>query len=110
MGKLGALGFQNYRPDSFSRAANSAAATLADVVNNVFTDANGSSVGNQALRLNSAALVNVTTAGIAGTYLVINDGIAGFQSNQDLVVNLTGYIGTLPSLGGIDIDNVNSFF
>ena len=95
-------------PAVFTRAANSAAATLADVVNNVFTDADGASVGNQALRLNSAALVNVTTAGIAGTYLVINDGIPAFQSHRDLVVNLTGYIGTLPSLGSIN--NVNSFF
>ena len=95
-------------PAVFTRAANSAAATLADVVNNVFTDANGALNGNQSLAINSAALVNVTTAGIAGTYLVINDGIAGFQSNQDLVVNLTGYTGTLPGLGRIN--NVNSFF
>ncbi|MBC5795070.1 hypothetical protein H5968_07895 [Sphaerospermopsis sp. LEGE 00249] len=83
-------------------------ATLADVVNNVFTDADGASVGNQALRLNSTALVNVTTAGIAGTYLVINDGIPAFQSHRDLVVNLTGYTSPFPGLG--DIDNVNSFF
>jgi hypothetical protein len=71
-------------------------------VNNVFTDADGASVGNQALRLNSAALVNVTTAGIAGTYLVINDGIPAFQSHRDLVVNLTGYTGPFPGLGDID--------
>jgi hypothetical protein len=95
-------------PAVFTRAANSAAATLADVVNNVFTDANGALNGNQSLAINSAALVNVTTAGIAGTYLVINDGIPAFQSHRDLVVNLTGYTGTLPGLGGID--NVNSFF
>ncbi|MFM7406331.1 MAG: bluetail domain-containing putative surface protein, partial [Cuspidothrix sp.] len=94
-------------PAFFTRAANSAAATLADVVNNVFTDADGASVENKALRLNSAALVNVTTAGIAGTYLVINDSIPAFQSHRDLVVNLTGYIGTLPGLGSI---NVSSFF
>jgi len=104
---LSSTGLAINAPTGFSRAANSAAATLANVVNNVFTDANGTLAGNQSLGINSAALVSVTTAGIAGTYLVINDGIAGFQSTQDLVVNLTGYTGTLPSLGSIA---VSSFF
>ncbi|MFM5889652.1 MAG: FG-GAP-like repeat-containing protein [Dolichospermum sp.] len=104
---LSSTGLAINAPTSFSRAANSAATTLANVVNNVFTDANGGLAGNQALGINSAALVSVTTAGIAGNYLVINDGIAGFQSSQDLVVNLTGYTGTLPGLGSIA---VSSFF
>lgn len=104
---LSSTGLAINAPTGFSRAANSAAATLANVVNNVFTDANGGLAGNQSLGINSAALVSVTTAGIAGTYLVINNGIAGFQSTQDLVVNLTGYTGTLPSLGSIA---VSSFF
>jgi hypothetical protein len=104
---LSSTGLAINAPTGFSRAANSAAATLANVVNNVFTDANGGLAGNQALGINRAALVSVTTAGIAGTYLVINNGIAGFQSTQDLVVNLTGYTGTLPSLGSIA---VSSFF
>ncbi|PPJ63442.1 bluetail domain-containing putative surface protein, partial [Cuspidothrix issatschenkoi] len=99
-------GVNIYTPFNFTRAADSTATTLEKMVDSVFDDANGN-FGKQPLDKNSAALVSVTTAGIAGTYLVINDGIAGFQSNQDLVVNLTGYIGTLPSLGSID---VNSFF
>ncbi|MFM6272597.1 MAG: bluetail domain-containing putative surface protein, partial [Dolichospermum sp.] len=98
---------------SFARAANSTATTLANVVNSVFTDANGALVGNQALGVNSAALVSVTTfglvgvttSGIAGTYLVINDGVAGFQSGNDLLVNITGYTGTLPALGNITVAN-----
>ncbi|MFM6342705.1 MAG: bluetail domain-containing putative surface protein, partial [Dolichospermum sp.] len=92
-------------PTSFARAANSTATTLANVVNSVFTDANGALVGNQALGVNSAALVSVTTSGIAGTYLVINDGVAGFQSSNDLLVNITGYTGTLPALGNITVAN-----
>ena len=88
-------------PTSFSRAANNAATTLATVVTQVFTDANGSLAGNQALGINSAALVVVTNSAIAGTYLVVNDATAGFQSGNDLVVNLTGYTGTLPTLGTI---------
>ncbi|MFM6203115.1 MAG: bluetail domain-containing putative surface protein [Dolichospermum sp.] len=92
-------------PTSFARAANSTTTTLANVVNSVFTDANGALVGNQALGVNSAALVSVTTSGIAGTYLVINDGVAGFQSSNDLLVNITGYTGTLPALGNITVAN-----
>jgi Ca2+-binding RTX toxin-like protein len=94
-------------PCLFSRAANSAATTLQNVVTQVFTDANGGLAGNQALGINSAALVVATTCSIAGTYLVINDGTAGFQASNDLVINLRGYTGTLPPLGNI---TVSSFF
>ena len=94
-------------PAGFTRAANSTASSLANMVNNVFTDANGSLVGKQGLGINSAALVGMTTLGIAGTYLVINDGVAGFQSGNDLLVNITGYSVTLPSFGTIP---VTSFF
>ncbi|WP_293130261.1 Ig-like domain-containing protein [Microcoleus sp. bin38.metabat.b11b12b14.051] len=94
-------------PSSFSRAANSTATTLQDMVAQVFTDANGALAGNQAFGTNSASLVVATNASIAGTYLVINDGIAGFQASNDLIVNLTGYSGTLPPLGTI---TVTSFF
>jgi Ca2+-binding RTX toxin-like protein len=94
-------------PSLFSRAANSAATTLENVVTQVFTDANGGLAGNQALGINSAALVVATTGSVAGTYLVINDGTAGFQASKDLAIDLTGYTGTLPLLGNI---TVSSFF
>ena len=94
-------------PAGFTRAGNSTVSSLANMVNNVFTDANGSLVGKQGLGINSAALVGMTTLGIAGTYLVINDGVAGFQSGNDLLVNITGYSGALPSFGTIP---VTSFF
>ncbi|MDB9456309.1 beta strand repeat-containing protein, partial [Dolichospermum circinale] len=94
---LTSLGVAMNAPTAFTRAANSTATTLTNVVNSVFTDANGALTGNQALGVNSAALVSVTTSGIAGTYLVINDGVAGFQSSNDLLVNITGYSGTLPA-------------
>jgi hypothetical protein len=71
----------------------------------VFADANGLTAGSQALGVNSAALVVVSTVGIAGTYLVINDGTAGLQSTVDSVVNITGYSGTLPSFGTIPVNN-----
>jgi serralysin len=94
-------------PTAFTRAVDSSAANLTTVVNNVFTDANGAITGNQALAINGAALVKVTTTGIAGTYLVVNDGTAGFQANNDLLVNITGFTGTIPALGTVA---VNSFF
>jgi hypothetical protein len=94
-------------PTDFSRAADSNATTLQNVVNSVFTDANGALTGNQALGVNSAALVQVTTSGIAGNYLIINDSTAGFQPNNDMLVNITGYIGTIPAQG---VNAVNSFF
>jgi Ca2+-binding RTX toxin-like protein len=101
------LGVAMNASTALTRAANSTATTLTNVVNSVFTDANGALTGNQALGVNSATLVEITTASIAGTYLVINDGVAGFQSSNDLLVNITGYSGTLPALGSID---VSSFF
>ncbi len=92
-------------PSSFSRAANSTVTTLQNLVNQVFTDANGAITGNQGLGVNSAALVQVTTGAIAGTYLVINDSTAGFQSSNDLLINITGFTGTLPALGSMTVGN-----
>jgi hypothetical protein len=92
-------------PSSFSRAANSTVTTLQNLVNQVFTDANGATTGNQELAVNSAALVQVTTGAIAGTYLVINDSTDGFQSSNDLLMNITGFTGTLPALGSIPVGN-----
>ncbi|MCA2630841.1 MAG: endo-1,3-1,4-beta-glycanase ExsH [Microcystis sp. M20BS1] len=92
-------------PSNFSRAANSTVTTLQNLINQVFTDANGAITGNQGLGVNSAALVQVTTGAIAGTYLVINDSTAGFQSSNNLLINITGFTGTLPALGSIPVGN-----
>jgi ELWxxDGT repeat protein len=92
-------------PLAFTRATDSTTTNINTIVANVFTDANGATAGNQALGTNSAVLVRV--ANTTTTYLIINDGTAGFQSANDLVINLTGLTGTLPALGPIA---VNSFF
>jgi peptidyl-prolyl cis-trans isomerase A (cyclophilin A) len=94
-------------PSNFSRAVDSNAISLLNLVNQVFTDANGTVAGNQALAINSAVLVRVNTAAIAGTYLIINDNADSFQDNNDLLINLTGLTGTLPVFGNL---SVNSFF
>jgi Ca2+-binding RTX toxin-like protein len=94
-------------PLSFTRAANSTAATRTALATQVFTDANGSLGGNQPLLANSAALVQVTAGAIAGTYLLINDSTAALSFTNDLLVNITGFGGALPGLGSIP---VASFF
>jgi Ca2+-binding RTX toxin-like protein len=98
---LTATGAALPQPSAFSRASNSAATSLPSLLSAVYRDANGASSGNQALATNSAALVVATAASIAGTYLVINDAVAGFQASNDLVVNITGYTGSLPAAGAI---------
>jgi hypothetical protein len=83
---------------SFSRAADftaTAASTLTNVVNSVFANFDGVGAGTL-LAANSASLINVSGGSIAGTYLVVNDPTAAFSATSDLVINLTGYSGTLP--------------
>lgn len=90
-------------PSTLSRAAdNSTAISLSALVGAVFADADGQKSGNQTLGNNQAAIVVAKNPGIAGTYLIVNDGNAGFQSNSDLVINISGYSGSLPGLGSIN--------
>jgi 2',3'-cyclic-nucleotide 2'-phosphodiesterase (5'-nucleotidase family) len=94
-------------PAGFTRASNNNTATsLSALATAVFTDANGSLAGNQALGANKAALVVATRAPIAGTYLFINDGNASRNNSNDLLINLTGFSGTLPGLGVIPVGTV----
>ena len=90
-------------PATFTRASNnSRAASLLALTSAVFADANGAKAGNQALGANSAVLVQAINPAIVGTYLLINNAITGRSTTEDLLVNLRGFTGTLPSLGGID--------
>jgi Ca2+-binding RTX toxin-like protein len=94
-------------PTSLSRANdNSTATTLLALAQSAYTDANGSLSGNQVLANGSAVIITSTNFGITGTYLVIDNGAAGFDSN-DLVVNITGFSGNLPGFGSV---LVNSLF
>jgi Ca2+-binding RTX toxin-like protein len=88
-------------PNSFARATNSTATTLASVISGVYADPTITLSGG------GAALVVSTGVGSAGTYLIIDNGTAGFQSGSDLVVNITGFTGTLPGVGTL---TPNSFF
>jgi trimeric autotransporter adhesin len=99
-------GFAAPDPTSFSRANNNSSTTILALAQAVYTDADGATAGNQSLVNGGAAIVVSTGVGIAGTYLIIDDGLSGFDSN-DLVINITGFSGVLPAVGSIP---VNSFF
>jgi VCBS repeat-containing protein len=84
-------------PASFKRALDdSTSVDLSSLANGVYTGG---------LAAGAAALV-VSTGSIAGTYIVIDDGIAGFNATNDLVINITGATGTLPT----NPTSVSSFF
>ncbi|WP_305728323.1 bluetail domain-containing putative surface protein, partial [Cylindrospermopsis raciborskii] len=93
-------------PSVLTRAGNSSASTLNSLVDSVFIDGNGATSGNQGLGTNSAALVVSTAQGIGGTYLIVNDGVGGFNPATDLVINLTGYSSNLPGLGNIAVGSL----
>jgi ELWxxDGT repeat protein len=95
------------QPKGFTRASNnSTATTLSALATAVFSDANGSLKGNQALGANRAALVVATKASIAGTYLFINDGTTARNNSNDLLIHLTSPSGALPGLGVIPVGSV----
>jgi hypothetical protein len=96
-------------PLAFSRAAdNSTAANLRQLAQAVFADADGLTPGNQPLAANAAALVRSTNPAIAGTYLLINNPNPVFNLNNDLVINISGFKGSLPALGPNPVNSVFS--
>ncbi len=103
---LSAAGSDLEKPNSVTRSNNSNFTSYTNLINKVFIDADSGMAGNQALGVNQAALVQVTGGAIAGTYLVINDATVGFQSNTDLLINITGFSSNLPNLGTISVDTL----
>jgi len=87
-------------PVSLSRAADTTASDLFVLAKKVFVDSDGAKSGNQPLGKNRAGIA-VVTSGMTGTYLIINDFGEGYNSNRDLVINITGYTGTLPPVGSV---------
>ena len=75
-------------PTDLPRTTYSSVTTLDELVNSVFIDANGSLSGSQPLEINSAALGTYTSLGVTNTYLIVNDGIPGFNAETDLVINI----------------------
>jgi Ca2+-binding RTX toxin-like protein len=95
-------------PTSLSRANDdNNSTTLLALAEAAFADADGALIGNQSLTNGDAAIVVSTGAGIAGTYLVIDGYAPGFNADDLIVVNITGFSGNLPSFGSVPF---NSFF
>lgn len=82
-------------PTSLTQAADVNTKNINTLVNAVFADADGGADGTQPLAINAASLVVVPSGSLSGTYLIVNDAVAGYQSTTDLVVNITNYTGTL---------------
>jgi hypothetical protein len=89
-------------PLTLTRAPdNRTATTLGELAADVDAYADGQRNGNQPLSANAAAMVRATNRSIRGMYLLINDNIAGLNSRNDLLVNITGFRGGVPGLGTI---------
>jgi len=93
-------------PVSLTRAADSTATSLSALATQVFADTDGAASGAQPLGVNSASLAVVTSGSVAGSYLIVNNGVAGFQATDDLVVNITGYTGSLPGVGPVPVSSL----
>jgi Ca2+-binding RTX toxin-like protein len=65
--------------------------TLSAALSAAYTDANPNIAGKQPLAANQAVFFGWN----GGTYLSVNDSLAPFNSNSDLLINLTGMTGTL---------------
>jgi endoglucanase len=51
-----------------------------------------------AFRANGAATFSIPASGGTRTFLALNDGVAGFQSANDAIVEITGFSGSLSAL------------
>jgi hypothetical protein len=50
--------------------------------------------------------VRATNRAISGTYLLINVNVASLNTRNDLLLNITGFRGSLPELGTITPSSV----
>ena len=61
----------------------------------------GQVLTNQTFGANSAATFSLGSSGSSRTFLALNDGQIGFQSNSDTIIEITGYSGNLNNLAVI---------
>ena len=88
------------QPSSLTRSAdNSTASSLDTLVAALFKDADGNAQnGDQPLAANGAVVVIASQLPIAGTYLLVNNGLLTRSNTEDLLINLTGITGDLSSV------------
>jgi hypothetical protein len=108
---LSSIGGAMTAPSIFWRSAdNSAASTISSLATAVFADADSLTGGSQPLGLNAATLVSSTNQYIAGNYIFVNDGVAGFQWQSDLFFRVNLASGSLPDVGVISADSLAKWF
>lgn len=90
-----------YLPNTPSATFNAgiiSAANLTAAVTAAYADANTTVVGAQALAANQAIFFSFgATTSTRRTYLAVNDSNPGYNSVSDLLIEVTGIVGTLPS-------------
>jgi hypothetical protein len=79
--------------------------SLSDAVASAYADKNQSRQGNQSLKANEAVFFQWRRK----TYLSVNDNRAGFSSQRDLIVDVTG-IGFRPGDANVGVLAVNNYF
>jgi Ca2+-binding RTX toxin-like protein len=91
-------------PINLVRASNDASsATVSALAQSVYGGfGTGGGTGLPVISTGGAVIIASNSAPIAGTYLIIDDGVIGFSGN-DLVVNITGFSGALPTFGSVPV-------
>ena len=85
-------------PSATFNAGIISAANLTAAVTAAYADANPTVIGAQALAANQAVFFSFgATASTRRTYLAVNDSNPGYNSVSDLLIEVTGIVGTLPS-------------
>nr|WP_267904244.1 bluetail domain-containing putative surface protein [Dolichospermum flos-aquae] len=85
-------------PTATFNAGNISALNLTAAVIAAYADADPTVVGAQALAVNQAVFFSFgATASTRRTYLAVNDSSPDYNSGNDLFIEVTGIVGTLPS-------------
>ncbi|MFN5513449.1 MAG: Calx-beta domain-containing protein [Cyanobacteriota bacterium] len=82
-------------PNGAFNAGLISATRLTDVIDSVFADADRSQTGPQPLGANEAIFFRWGAGRLKSAYLIVNDNASAFDSESDLVVNVTGLVGAL---------------
>jgi hypothetical protein len=81
-------------PNKVYNAGVITASNLTNAINSVFTDANRTTSGNQALGTNEAVFFSYGGT-LKSNYLVVNDSTGTFNVGTDLFINVTGLVGNM---------------
>jgi Ca2+-binding RTX toxin-like protein len=78
----------------FNASRSVPATTLSTAISQAFTDKNLALAGNQALATGEAVIVNQASGSTIKSYLIVNVGLASYQSGTDFIADITGWQST----------------